>query len=140
MKPSNMQLAIDLDGGIPIYRQIAAQIQCRVASGLLEPDACLPSICALASELTVAPNTIAKAYEELEAAGIVHKRRGFGTFVSIEHTQAVDQDRQRIVERRIDALLTEARQLKFTDDALLALMQRRQASATLDDGTADPGK
>ena len=87
----------------------------------------LPSIRVLAQQLKVAPNTVARAYEELEEAGVVRRRRGFGTFVSLESSQAADGERRRLVEQRIDILLVEARQLNFTAEALLALIHRRQA-------------
>jgi GntR family transcriptional regulator len=73
-----MDLTIDVKGGLPIYRQIANQIRYMVASGLLKPDEDLPPIRALAAELRVTPNTVVKAYEELEAAGVISKRRGSG--------------------------------------------------------------
>jgi GntR family transcriptional regulator len=122
-----VEIKINFADGVPIYRQIVSQIRCLVALGLLKPDAGLPSIRALALELKVAPNTIAKAYEELEAVGVVHVRRGFGTFVSYECTPTVDGQRRHIIEQRIDALLAEANQLNFTPEALLELMFRRQA-------------
>jgi GntR family transcriptional regulator len=133
MERPSMKLTINLAASVPIYRQIATQIRYLVASGLLAPDAGLPSIRALALELKVAPTTIAKAYEELEVVGVVRRRRGFGTFVSFDHAQTVDWDGHRIVEKRIDALLAEARQLHFTEDALLALIHRRQACIALEE-------
>jgi GntR family transcriptional regulator len=125
MLPGGVQIAINLVDGVPIYRQIVTQIHYQVTAGVLEPEAALPSIRIMALELNVAPNTIAKAYEELEGAGVVHKRRGFGTFVSCEHAHKVDLERHRIVEARIDALLTEARQLNFSVEAVLAMIHRR---------------
>jgi GntR family transcriptional regulator len=77
-----VDIDIDPADGVPIYRQIAARMRDLVAAGVLEPETALPSIRLLAIELKVAPNTIAKAYEKLEAQGVVHKRRGLGTFVS----------------------------------------------------------
>lgn len=127
MLPPRVRIAINLVDGVPIYRQIVTQIHYQVASGMLEPDAALPSIRVMALELNVAPNTIAKAYEELEGAGVVHKRRGFGTFVSFEHTHKVELERHRIVEERIDSLLAEARQLNFSVEAVLELIHRRHA-------------
>jgi GntR family transcriptional regulator len=82
MPPAIMELDIDPTGDVPLYRQIVRQVRNLVSSGALEPDKALPSIRILAIELKVAPNTIAKAYEKLEAEGVVHKRRGLGTFVS----------------------------------------------------------
>jgi GntR family transcriptional regulator len=125
VQTGHVHVNINLLDSVPIYRQIVTQIHYQVAAGVLEADAALPSIRLMALELNVAPNTIAKAYEALEVAGVVRKRRGFGTFVSPEHAQ--NAERERIVEGRIDTLLAEARQLNFTVEALLALIHRRHA-------------
>ena len=127
MHPGTMDIAINFADSAPIYRQIVTHILYQIASGVLEADGALPSIRVLAQELKVAPNTIAKVYDELEAAGVVRKRRGFGTFVSLERSQATDGERRRLVEQRIDTLLAEARQLNFMAEALLALIRRRPA-------------
>lgn len=133
MQGSTLDIAINLADGVPIFRQVVTRINFHVASGALGPDAPLPSIRALAQALKVAPNTIAKAYGELEAAGVVRRRRGLGTFICAASRQIVEAERRRIVEMRIDALLVEARQLNFTVEALLALMHRRQAFALTPD-------
>jgi len=119
--------AIDFANGVPIYRQITNRVLNLATLGLIKPDEALPSIRTLALELKVAPNTISRAYEELECAGVVHKRRGLGTFVSFEKIQTVDCERQRIIEQQINALLAEARHLNFTPEALLQLMLRQLA-------------
>jgi GntR family transcriptional regulator len=122
-----VEIKIDPADGVPIYRQIVNQIRYSVASGLLEAGDELPTIRALALKLKVTPNTIVKAYEELESAGIVQKRHGSGTFVSGERTRLADWERRRIIEQRIDALLTEAHQLGFSVEDLFKLIHRRQA-------------
>jgi GntR family transcriptional regulator len=122
-----LEIKISLADGVPIYRQIVNQIRYQVASGQLEPDEELPTIRALALQLKVTPNTIVKAYEELEAVGLIHKRHGSGTFVSGERTRLADRERRRIIEGRIDALLAEAHQLNFTLEELFKLIHRRQA-------------
>jgi GntR family transcriptional regulator len=122
-----LEIRIDPADGVPIYRQIVNQIRYSVASGLLEPGEELPTIRALALRLKVTPNTIVKAYEELESAGIVQKRHGSGTFVSGERTRLADRERRRIIEQRIDALLTEAHQLGFSLEELFRQIHRRQA-------------
>ena len=124
---SIVEIKIDPADGVPIYRQIVNQIRYSVASGLLEAGDELPTIRALALKLKVTPNTIVKAYEELESAGIVQKRHGSGTFVSGERTRLADWERRRIIEQRIDALLTEAHQLGFSVEDLFKLIHRRQA-------------
>lgn len=122
-----MEIRIDPADGVPIYRQIVNQVRYAVASGLLEPGDELPTIRALALTLKVTPNTIVKAYEELEAAGILQKRHGSGTFVSGERTRLADRERRRIIEQRIDALLAEAHHLGFSLEELFKLIHRRQA-------------
>jgi GntR family transcriptional regulator len=124
---SALEIRIDPADGVPIYRQIVNQIRYSVASGLLESGDELPTIRALALQLKVTPNTIVKAYEELESAGIVQKRHGSGTFVSGERTRLADRERRRIIEQRIDALLTEAHHLGFSLEELFRLIHRRQA-------------
>ena len=135
-----VEIRIDPGDGVPIYRQIVNQIRYAVASGLLEPGDELPTIRALALTLKVTPNTIVKAYEELEAAGILQKRHGSGTFVSGERTRLADRERRRIIEQRIDALLAEAHHLGFSLEELFKLIHRRQAlmsSNRTDDKTKD---
>lgn len=77
-----------------------------VASGLLQPGEELPPIRTLALQLKVTPNTIVKAYGELEKSGVIHKRQGSGTFVSEGRApQVAIRERRRVIEQRIDAPL-----------------------------------
>ena len=123
-----MNIAISLTDGVPIYRQIVNQVKYLVASGLLLPGEELPPIRTLALQLKVTPNTIVKAYGELEVAGVVHMRRGSGTFVSEGRQQLALRERRRIIEQRIDALLTEAHHLNFSDDEILRMLRGRKAA------------
>ena len=123
-----MQIHISANDGIPIYLQIVNQVKYLVASGLLKPGDELPPIRTLALQLKVTPNTIVKAYHELEISGVVHKRRGSGTFVSEGRSQLALRERRRIIEQRIDALLAEAHQLNFTADDILRMVRDRKAA------------
>jgi GntR family transcriptional regulator len=123
-----MDITINLADGMPIYRQIANQIRYMVASGILKSDDEVPSIRSLALRLKVTPNTVVKAYDELEAAGILAKRHGSGTFVTGTRRPVERRERKRIIEERIDALLAEAHQLGYSEDELLAVIRRRQAA------------
>ena len=89
-----MDITINLHDGVPIYRQIVNQVKYLVASGLLQPGEELPPIRTLALQLRVTPNTIVKAYDELEGSGVVHKRRGSGTFVSEGRQQLALRERK----------------------------------------------
>ena len=77
-----MHIQISLQDGVPIYRQIVNQVKYMVASDQLLPEEELPPIRVLAKQLLVTPNTVVKAYRELEVEGVVYKRRGAGTYVS----------------------------------------------------------
>jgi GntR family transcriptional regulator len=123
-----MDITINIADGVPIYRQIVNQIRYMIASGVLEPDEELPPIRTLALQLKVTPNTVVKAYAELESAGLVHKRRGAGTFVSGQPSRLATRERRRIIEQRVDALLAEAHQLDIPADELLGFIHRRRAA------------
>jgi len=121
-----MDITINLSDGVPIYRQIANQIRYMVASGLLEPGEEIPSVRGLALRLKVTPNTVVKAYDELESAGVLEKRPGAGTYVKAGPTPLAKQERDRIIDQRIDVLLAEGHQLGFTADDLDLAFRRRQ--------------
>jgi GntR family transcriptional regulator len=123
-----VDITIDLKDGVPIYRQIVNQVKYLVASGLLRAGEELPPIRTLALQLKVTPNTIVKAYGDLEIAGVIHKRRGSGTFVSDLRPQVGLRERRRVIEQRIDALLAEAHQLNFTTEDILRMVRERRAA------------
>src|SRR3954463_13147307 len=108
-----MQIHVSPHDGLPVYKQIFNQVKYLVASGRLAPGEELPPIRTLAEQLVVNPNTIARAYRELETAGVVTKRRTSGTYVSEAGSPLARQERLKILSERIDALLAEARQLKI---------------------------
>ena len=123
-----MDITISVADGVPIYKQIINQIKYLAASGGLAPGEELPPIRTLALQLKVTPNTIVRAYDELEAAGVIHKRRGSGSFVSeVQQSRLADAERLRIIEQRIDALLAEAHQLNFSSDDVLRVIRERRA-------------
>ena len=123
-----MQIHIAPKDGVPIYLQIVNQVKYLVAAGRLAPGEELPPIRALAEQLVVNPNTVARAYRELEAAGVVEKRRTAGTYVSAGGSPLARRERLRIVTERVDALLAEARQLRIELDDLIELLHRRDAA------------
>lgn len=128
-----VELHIATRDGVPIYLQIVNQVKYLVASGRLSAGEELPPIRTLAEQLLVNPNTVARAYRELELAGVVEKRRTAGTYVSGAASKLARRERLRIVGERIDALLAEARQMNIDTDTLIDLLRERdeamQASA-----------
>ena len=123
-----MQIHIATNDGLPIYLQIVNQIKYAVASGRLAPGDELPPIRVLAERLLINPNTVARAYRELETAGIVEKRRTAGTYVSDQGSPLARRERIKILSERIDALLAEARQMDITLDDVIKLVQQRDAA------------
>lgn len=120
-----MQIHISPSDGVPIYLQIVNQVKYLAASGRLATGEELPAIRTLAEQLIVNPNTVARAYRELEQAGIVVKRRTSGTYVSNAGPRLGRRDRLKIVTQRIDALLAEAHQMNIPLDEVIALIRQR---------------
>jgi len=121
-----MQIHISTTDGLPIYLQIVNQVKYLIASGRLEPGEEMPPIRVLAEQLVVNPNTVARAYRELETAGIVEKRRTSGTYVSSTGSPLAREERLRILTERVDALLAEARQMDISTEEVVALVRSRE--------------
>jgi GntR family transcriptional regulator len=124
-----MQIQIQAQGGVPIYLQVMQQIKYLVASGRLQPGDELPSIRTLAEQLIVNPNTIARAYRELETAGVVEKRRTAGTFVAEAGSPLARKERLRLLKQRVDQLLVEAFQMGFALDEVLKLVEQSELNS-----------
>ena len=122
-----MQVHITTSDGVPIYLQIVNQIKYLVAAGRLKAGDELAPIRVLADQLLVNPNTVARAYRELEIAGIVEKRRTAGTYVSDQGSPLARRERLKILTERIDALVAEARQMDIAIDDVVKLLQQRDA-------------
>ncbi len=122
-----MNIQISLKDGVPIYRQIVNQVKYMVASGQLTAGMEVPPIRVLAEQLLVTPNTVVKAYRELETEGVVYKRRGAGTFISENGSPLKAAEQKRILTERADTLLTEARQMGYSLDDITTLLNERAA-------------
>ena len=120
-----MQLHISVHDGIPIYLQIMNQIKYLVASGRLGPGDQLPPVRKLAEQLIINPNTVARAYRELESAKVLVTRRGAGVFVSDAGSPLTRREQNRILVERIDVLLAEARQMDVDLEEVVKLLQQR---------------
>src|SRR5262249_3992175 len=97
------------------------------SSGRLSPGDELPAIRTLAEQLLVNPNTVARAYRELEIAGIVEKRRTAGTYVSDAGPRLARRERLKIIIQRLDALVAEAQQMDVSVEELIELLRERDA-------------
>ena len=120
-----MQVRISDRDGVPIYVQLINQIKYLVASGRLTAGQQLPPVRKLAEQLLVNPNTVARAYRELETEGLVTSRQGSGVFVSDGVSPLARREQNRILQERIDVLLAEARQMKVDLDTLIKMIHQR---------------
>jgi GntR family transcriptional regulator len=123
-----VQIHLSTSDGVAIYLQIVNQVKYLVASGRLTPGTELPPIRVLAERLLINPSTVARAYRELEAAGIVEKRRTAGTYVSDQGSPLARRERAKILAERIDALLAEARQMNFSLEDVFKLIEQRNVA------------
>ena len=125
-----MQIHISPNDGVPIYLQIVNQVKYLVGSGRLSPGEEIPPIRVLAQQLLVNPNTVARAYLELERAGVVTKRHGSGTYVSEAGSPLARRERLKILTHRTDALLAEARHMGIELDEIVKLLRERHEMLT----------
>ena len=123
-----MEIHLSEKDGVPFYLQIVRQVKYQVASGRLQAGEEIPAIRGLAERLTINPNTVARAYRELEQEGVVVKRRTAGTFIADRPSPLAKEEQLRILTERVDALLAEAGQMQVSQQELIALI-KTQAKA-----------
>ena len=105
----------------PIYQQIMDGLRKLIVSGAYQPDEKLPSVRELAAELAINPNTIARAYRELETEGYIYTITGRGAFCG--DWKAAARDRIKVLEDQVRPLLRELRSMGMTGEELLALWE-----------------
>lgn len=114
-------IVLDYRDSRPLYQQVKDSLRCMMLTGLLEPDEKLPSVRSLATQLAINPNTIQRAYAELEAEGYIYSVAGRGSFVSAgdgEHLRRIAELTGRLVP-----LLEELKSLGYTREQLLVLWE-----------------
>ena len=120
-----MQFFLDSGSRLPIYQQLVQQVREHVARGDLAPASRLPSVRELSRELVVNPNTIARAYAELESEGLVVSRPGMGVFIANAQPELTRAARERRLHAALDPLLTQAVHLGFTADEVIEHVRKR---------------
>lgn len=120
-----MALYINTSSRLPLYQQLAQQIREAIARGELQPGACLPSVRQLSGELVVNPNTVARAYTELEREGLLVSRPGRGIYVAQPRNELTRTARNRRLTEQLDRWLTEAVHLGFSAEQVLRMVSER---------------
>ena len=103
-----MFFSIDPNNGVAIYEQIVRQVKFAIAQGTLLPGQLLPSVRVLSQKLAINPNTIARAFQQLQVDGALESLRGRGLVVTADATQACKLARRTILEDRLRGVITEA--------------------------------
>jgi len=106
--PRQFRLKLDMSSGVPVYRQIIDSVLGGIASGTLLPGNQLPTVRQLAVDLSINPNTVVRAYRELEIRGILTTQQGTGTFITDKEVKPDDVERQRRMAQFVRELLARA--------------------------------
>ncbi len=125
-----MEFRLDEKSGVPFYRQIIEQVKFGIARGTLHPGEQLPTVRQLAVDLSVNPNTVIRAYRELEIEGVLETHQGSGTFIG-DKKPAIDRlERDRMLDQILTELLARASSYGLTlDDVLQGLQQRKEVTS-----------
>ena len=120
-----LKIAIHTGSNTPIYRQITDQVRLAVASGRLMVDDQLPSVRALAEDLVINPNTVARAYADLAREGLIESRAGRGVFVTRKRKVFTREEGWRRLEPLIDGMIGEALAMDFTGEELQQAFEKK---------------
>ncbi|UCE03757.1 MAG: GntR family transcriptional regulator [Candidatus Latescibacterota bacterium] len=124
-----MEFSIDTKSGVPFYRQVIEQVKFAIARGVLTTGDRLPTVRQLAVDLSINPNTVIRAYRELEIEGILETQQGSGTFVGNHRPEIDELEKQRMLDQILTDLLARATAYGLSlDDVLAQLKQRKEAS------------
>ena len=124
-----MDFRIDSKSGVPFYRQIIEQVKFAISRGDLPTGTQLPTVRQLAVDLSVNPNTVIRAYKEMEIEGLLETHQGSGTFVTDRQPKIDDMEHQRMLDQIITEMLARASSYGLVlDEVLAALQQRKEGS------------
>jgi GntR family transcriptional regulator len=123
--PQPFAFTLDMQSGVPVYRQIIDQVQAGVATGALGPGNQLPTVRQVAVDLAINPNTVLRAYRELEIRGVLETQQGTGTFISQRQVRPDDSERERQLEQLVSEFVARAGAGGFTlEDVAEVLFDR----------------
>lgn len=126
---SGLSFSLDLASGVPVYRQIIDQVTSGIASGAVGAGYQLPTVRQLAVDLAVNPNTVVRAYRELEIRGILETQQGTGTFIAKQKIKRDDAQRQKRLSHLVGEFMARAGREGFTIAELITQLQEYAAEA-----------
>jgi GntR family transcriptional regulator len=120
---TRFRLQLDLHSGVPVYRQLIDQVRGGIASGMLAAGDQLPTVRQLAVDLAINPNTVVRAYRELELGGLLETHQGTGTFISTQKMKRTDAQRERQLAQIVRDCISRAGAAGFTVDDLIEALR-----------------
>ena len=114
---------LDLASGVPVYRQLIEQVRNGIAFHALHPGDQLPTMRQTAVDLAINPNTVVRAYRELEILGVIETHQGTGTFVSSQKVERDDVERQRQLDQIVSEFVARASAAGFKIEDVLTRLQ-----------------
>ncbi len=120
------EFRLDDRSGVPVYRQIIDQVMGGIAAGNLAAGHQLPTVRQVAVDLSINPNTVMRAYRELEIRGVLETQQGTGTFISQQKVKRDDVERQRQLNQLVTDFISRAGAAGFTLEELLEQIHERQ--------------
>jgi GntR family transcriptional regulator len=127
---SKFRFRLDLHTGVPVYRQIIDQVRGGLASGSLAAGDQLPTVRQLAVDLAINPNTVVRAYRELELGGLLETHQGTGTFISDQKFKGGDAERERQLAQIVADCVARAGAAGFTVEDLLEQLREMASVPT----------
>ena len=125
---TGFNFALDPRSGVPVYRQIIDQVLAGLAAGKLAGGDQLPTVRQVAVDLSINPNTVVRAYRELEIRGIIETQQGMGTFVAHKKVKADEVERQRRLAQLVTDFVARAGSAGFTVADLMEQLQSYEAA------------
>ncbi|MBV9180833.1 MAG: GntR family transcriptional regulator, partial [Acidobacteria bacterium] len=119
MRRSPFRFRLDLHSGVPVYRQLIDQVRGGIASGSLSVGDQLPTVRQLAVDLSINPNTVARAYRELELGGVLETHQGTGTFISAQQLRGSNEERSRQLAKIVADSVARAGAIGYTVEDLI---------------------
>ena len=121
-----IHIQLDLKSGVPFYRQIIDQVKAAMATESIEPGERLPTVRQLAVDLSINPNTVSRAYTELELTGLVETQMGSGTFVGNRPVERNDVEKLRVLDQLCQEFLSRISTHGFTLVEVLENLEQRR--------------
>lgn len=118
-----IQFSLDAKSGVPFYKQIILQVEFAIADGRFVSGDQLPTVRSLAVDLKINPNTVARAYNEMEIRGIVNTQQGTGTFIGDKSIKLTEVERETMLESLVRPLVSMSMSYGFKADEVIAAIE-----------------